>query len=226
MTLGNKCPISLRKTLRLLLAAAAMPVGAYAQTTITFQQGTASYLGGVDRNLTATTAAANVALGEVVMNNGTIGESQYFLKYDSLFGTGATFIPTNATVLSATLTLKVGATTGDNAAATSAGITVAPMLADFTNATSLVSFSGVSAVGITLLTNGPLYVNGLTKLPTAITSPATLSTSYSANVTQAVQAGLLVPTRIMASSSSPRSPISCVSTAMRPRRWPIARFFR
>lgn len=188
MTLGNKCPISLRKTLRLLLAAAAMPVGAYAQTTITFQQGTASYLGGVDRNLTATTAAANVALGEVVMNNGTIGESQYFLKFDSLFGTGAAFIPTNATILSATLTLKVGATTGDTAAATSAGITVAPMLADFTNATSLVSFSGVSAVGTTLLTNGPLYVNGLTKLPTAITSPAVLNTSYSANVTQAVQA--------------------------------------
>jgi autotransporter-associated beta strand protein len=166
-----------------------MPVGAYAQTTITFQQGTAGYLGGVDRNLTATTAAANVALGEVAMNNGTtVAESQYFLKFSSLFGTGAAFIPTNATILSATLTLKVGATTGDTAAATSAGITVAPMLADFTNATSLVSFSGVSAVGTTLLTNGPLYVNGLTKLPTAITSPAVLNTSYSANVTQAVQA--------------------------------------
>ncbi|MEI6247823.1 MAG: autotransporter-associated beta strand repeat-containing protein [Verrucomicrobiota bacterium] len=175
--------------IRLLLAAAAMPVGAYAQTTITFQQGTASYLSAVDRNLTATTATANVALGEVAMNNGTtVAESQYFLKFDSLFGTGAAFIPTNATILSATLTLKVGATTGDNAAATSSGITVAPMLADFTNATSLVSFTGVSAVGITLLTNGPLYANGLTKLPTAITSPAALSTAYSANVTQAVQA--------------------------------------
>ena len=65
MTLGNKCPISLRKTLRLLLAAAAMPVGAYAQTTITFQQGTAGYLGAVDRNLTATTATADVALGQI-----------------------------------------------------------------------------------------------------------------------------------------------------------------
>ena len=189
MTLGNKCPISLRKTLRLLLAAAAMPVGAYAQTTITFQQGTAGYLGGVDRNLTAIAATANVALGEVAMNNGTtIAESQYFLKFSSLFGTGAAFIPTNATILSATLTLKVGATTGDEAAATSAGITVAPMLADFTTATSLISFAGASAVGTTLLVNGPLYANGLTKLPTAITSPAALNTSYSANVTQALQA--------------------------------------
>lgn len=188
MTSGKQCPTSLRKTLRLLLAAAAMPVGAYAQTTITFQQGTSSYLGSVDRNLTATTAAANVAVGEIVMNNGTVGESQYFIKFDSLFGTGATFIPTNATILSATLTLKVGATTGDNATATTSGITVASMLADFTNATSLVSFTGVSAVGTTLLSNGPLYANSLTKLPTAITSPTTTSTSYSANVTQAVQA--------------------------------------
>lgn len=189
MTSGKQTSTTFRKTLRLLLAAAAMPVGAYAQTTITFQQGTAGYLGGVDRNLTATTAAANVALGEVAMNNGTtVAESQYFLKFSSLFGTGVAFIPTNATILSATLTLKVGATTGDEAAATSSGITVAPMLADFTNATSLISFSGVSAVGTTLLTNGPLYVNGLTKLPTAITSPTAINTSYSANVTQAVQA--------------------------------------
>ena len=191
MTSGKKCPTSLRKTLRLLLAAAALPVGAYAQTTITFQQGTAGYLSAVDRNLTATTATANVAYGEVAMNNGTtVAESQYFLKFDSLFGTGAAFIPTNATILSATLTLKVGATTGDNAAATSAGITVAPMLADFTTASSLVSFSGVAAVGTTLLVNGPLYANGLTKLPTALTSPATLNASYSANVTYALQGWL------------------------------------
>lgn len=189
MTLGKKCSTSLRKTLRLLLAAAAMPVGAYAQTTITFQQGTAGYLGAVDRNLTATTATADVALGQIAMNNGTtVAESQYFLKFSSLFGTGAAFIPTNATILSATLTLKVGSTTGDEAAATSAGVTVAPMLVDFTTATSLISFAGASAVGTTLLVNGPLYANGLTKLPTAITSPAALNTTYSANVTQALQA--------------------------------------
>lgn len=190
MTSG-KSRSSFRKSLRLLLAAAALPVGAYAQTTITFQQGTNSYLSSVDRNLTATSATANVAYGEIALNNGTtIPESQYFLKFDNLFGTGAAYIPTNATILSATLTLKVGATTGDNATATSAGITVAPMLADFTTAASLVSFSGVTAVGTTLLVNGPLYANGLTKLPTALTSPATLNTSYSANVTYALQGWL------------------------------------
>lgn len=62
------------------------------------------------------------------------------------------------------------------------------MLVDFTTATSLISFAGASAVGTTLLVNGPLYANGLTKLPTAITSPAALNTTYSANVTQALQA--------------------------------------
>jgi autotransporter-associated beta strand protein len=191
MTSGKQRRHSLRKALRLLLAAAALPVGAYAQTTITFQQGTAGYLGAVDRNLTATTATANVAFGEVVMNNGTtFSESQYFLKFDSLFGTGAAFIPANATILSATLTLKVGSTTGDNATATSAGIMVAPMLADFTTASSLVSFPGGAAVGTTLLVNGPLYANGLTKLPTALTSPSALNTSYSANVTYALQGWL------------------------------------
>jgi len=83
-------------------AVLALPVPAWSQTvTTTFQQGTGGYTGGSDRTISTGNATANGTTGTMDMNDGTSGEFQYFLLFDSIVGSGSSQIPSGATILDA-----------------------------------------------------------------------------------------------------------------------------
>jgi autotransporter-associated beta strand protein len=173
------------------LAAVALvaPDRAVAQTvttsTVTFQQGTNGYTGGSDRTISTGNATAGTT-GTMDMNDGTSGESQYFVLFDSIFGSGSSQIPAGATILDASLTLRTG---GGSNNQSGGNFTVAGLRTSFSGGTALQSaFPGVSVSGSTTSAlNGPTYANGLITLPVAAYRGPALSTAYSAFVAPLVQ---------------------------------------
>jgi len=170
--------------------ALASPDRAVAQTvttsTVTFQQGVNGYTGGSDRTITTGNATSNGTSGTMDMNDGTSGEYQYFLMFDSIFGSGSSQIPSGATILDASLTLKTGTSSNNQSGG---NFTVAGLKASFTGGTALQSaFPGVSVSGSTTSSlNGPTYANGLIGLPVAAYKAPALNTAYSAFVAPLVQ---------------------------------------
>ncbi len=81
--------------------------------TVTFQQGISGYTGTVDTYIdTALGSQANVT--PIVVDN--LPVEQILIRFDGIFGTGATQIPPGATIVSATLTLWVGTGSNDQSA--------------------------------------------------------------------------------------------------------------
>jgi hypothetical protein len=168
-------------------AVLALPVPAWSQTvTTTFQQGTGGYTGGSDRTISTGNATANGTTGTMDMNDGTSGEAQYFVLFDSIVGSGSSQIPAGATILDASLTLRTG---GGSNNQSGGNFTVAGLRTSFSGGTALQSaFPGVSVSGSTTSAlNGPTYANGLITLPVAAYRGPALSTAYSAFVAPLVQ---------------------------------------
>jgi hypothetical protein len=120
------------------------------------------------------------------MNDGTSGEFQYFLLFDSIVGSGSSQIPSGATILDASLTLKTGSGSNNQSGG---NFTVAGLKTSFSGGTALQSaFPGVSISGSTTSSlNGPTYANGLITLPVAAYRGPALNTAYSAFVAPLVQ---------------------------------------
>ena len=168
-------------------AVLALPVPAWSQTvTTTFQQGTGGYTGGSDRTISTGNATANGTTGTMDMNDGTSGEAQYFVLFDSIVGSGSSQIPSGATILDASLTLKTGNGSNNQSGG---NFTVAGLKTSFSGGTALQSaFPGVSISGSTTSSlNGPTYANGLITLPVAAYRGPALNTAYSAFVAPFVQ---------------------------------------
>ncbi len=168
-------------------AVLALPVPAWSQTvTTTFQQGTGGYTGGSDRTISTGNATANGTTGTMDMNDGTSGEAQYFVLFDSIVGSGSSQIPAGATILDASLTLRTG---GGSNNQSGGNFTVAGLRTSFSGGTALQSaFPGVSVSGSTTSAlNGPTYANGLITLPVAAYRGPALNTAYSAFVAPLVQ---------------------------------------
>ena len=168
---------NLRSLACLAAAVLTLPVPAWSQgvttTTTTFQQGTGGYSGASDRliNMTGGTSSRSTAAVDG-SNNGDLTESQYFLTFGSMFGASAGQIPTGATILDASLTVRTGGSTNDNSGGyfLFSGMRVA-----YTSSTSLLQFgSGTAAPGL----NGPTYANGNTTIGLGSLRAPALSTSY------------------------------------------------
>ena len=168
---------NLRSLACLAAAVLTLPVPAWSQgvttTTTTFQQGTGGYSGASDRliNMTGGTSSRSTSAVDG-SNSGDLTESQYFLTFGSMFGAGAGQIPSGATILDASLTVRTGASTNDNSGGyfLFSGMRVA-----YTSSTSLLQFgSGTAAPGL----NGPTYANGNATIGFgSLRSPA-LNTAY------------------------------------------------
>lgn len=158
---------------------ALLPGPGLGQTTVTFQQGTSGYAGGTDRRITLTTGTATPTSasidGQDTAANAGAGdnaESQYFIKFDSIFGSGAGQIPLGATILSSSLRVTTGSVANDN----SGGFfLLSGMRSDFSTRTAITQLgTGTGTAG----TNGPTYANnGATIGYGSLRAPA-LSTSY------------------------------------------------
>jgi autotransporter-associated beta strand protein len=170
--------------LLLMLASAS----AYAQTTVTFQQGAllsdgvTTYTGISEAaigNAAATSTVTTVGIDGVSSGDGT--ERQFFLKYDSIFGSTAGLIPSGATILDAQLTLR---TTGASNSQSGGTFVIGGMKVPFSSATTLNDL-GTGNGAIT--TNGPTYANGLATLPLAGYRAPVQNAFYSAFVAPLVQ---------------------------------------
>jgi autotransporter-associated beta strand protein len=170
------------------LAAVLVGGAAHAQSTVTFQQGAALtgaspiYSGITEAaigNTSATSTVTTVGIDGVSSGDGT--ERQFFLKFDSIFGTGAGLIPTGATILDAQLTLR---TTGNSNSQSNGYFMIGGMKVPFSTATSL---NDLGTGNGALTTNGPTYANGLATLPVAGYRVPAQNTSYSAFVAPFVQ---------------------------------------
>ena len=143
------------------------------KTTVTFQQGTSGYTGGVDRRIGLTTAAATPTTAAVDGSNaGDTTESQYFIRFNSIFGTGIGQIPAGATILDASLTVKTGSVTNDN----SGGYFLfSGMRSDFSTVSAITQLgNGTGAPG----SNGPTYANSGATIGVGSLRVPALSTSY------------------------------------------------
>ena len=171
-------------------ALAALLVGgiANAQSTVTFQQGSAltgasTIYSGITEaaigNAAATSTVTTVGIDGVSSGDGT--ERQFFLKYDSIFGTTAGLIPAGATILDAQLTLR---TTGNSNSQSNGYFMIGGMKVPFSSATSL---NDLGTGNGALTTNGPTYANGLATLPVAGYRAPAQNASYSAFVAPFVQ---------------------------------------
>jgi len=171
-------------------ALAALLVGgaAQAQSTVTFQQGglltdgVTTYFGISEAaigNAAATSTVTTVGIDGVSSGDGT--ERQFFLKYDSIFGTTAGLIPAGATILDAQLTLR---TTGNSNAQSGGTFVIGGMKVPFSGATTL---NDLGTGNGTLTTNGPTYANGLATLPIAGYRAPAQNSFYSAFVAPLVQ---------------------------------------
>jgi autotransporter-associated beta strand protein len=170
-------------TVAALVAGVARPASAQlvvTTSTRTFQQGVGEYSGATNRVLTSATATAGTS-ASIDMAGGD-RESQYFVKFDSIFG--AASVPTGATILDARLQVT---TTGASNAQSAGNFSVSGLTASFSGGTNLqTAFPGVLAGGTataTAQTLGPLFSNGFSTLPSgAIRAPA-LNSAQSFDVT-------------------------------------------
>jgi len=172
---------------------ALLPAAVRGQTTITFQQGanltgtTTPYVGVTDANLTVSGVTKQVTSATIDGNSTTGGvsnndESQYLIRFDSIFGTAPGLVPVGATILDATLTVRT--TTASNAQS-SGNFMIAAMRQSFGGATSLASLG--TATGA-IQTNGPTYANNnATLLMTGFLAPSSTGSIRSAFVAPLVQ---------------------------------------
>ncbi|NBV45069.1 MAG: DNRLRE domain-containing protein [Planctomycetia bacterium] len=149
-------------------------------STATFQQGVGGYTGATNRVLTSAAASAGTS-ASIDMAGGDL-ESQYFLKFDSLFGGSA--VPVGATILDARLKVT---TTGASNAQSAGNFSVSGLTAAFTGGTNLqTAFPGVVAGGTataTAQTLGPLYSNGYSTLPSGAVKAPALNSAQTFDVT-------------------------------------------
>ncbi|MBU6308327.1 MAG: DNRLRE domain-containing protein [Planctomycetes bacterium] len=161
---------------------------AEAQTTVTFQQGatltgTSTTYAGITEasigNASATSTVTTVGIDGVSSGDGT--ERQFFLKYESIFGSTAGLIPAGATILDAQLTLR---TTGNSNSQSAGTFVIGGMKVPFSAAATL---NDLGTGNGTIMTNGPTYANGLATLPLAGYRAPAQNTFYSAFVAPLVQ---------------------------------------
>ena len=91
----------MKTTIGLILLCVCVAGMAVADTTVTFQQGTAGYAGAVDTYVKSDNSGPNGTSDSIQMNSGTI--RQGLLRFDGIFGGGA--IPAGSIIKSATLTI-------------------------------------------------------------------------------------------------------------------------
>lgn len=171
--------VSAAATAAACFVATLLPADGRGQTPVTFQQGTSGYAGSTDRRITLTagTATPNSATidGQDTAANAGTGdnaETQYFIKFDSIFGSGAGQIPLGATILSSSLRFTTGSVTNDNS---TGYFLISGMRSDFSTRTAITQLgTGTGTAG----TNGPTYANsGATIGYGSLRAPA-LSTAY------------------------------------------------
>ena len=181
------------RRLRRAAAAAALllmlvSASADAQTTVTFQRGSllsdgvTTYSGITEAsigNAAATSTVTTVSIDGVSSGDGT--ERQFFLKYDSIFGSTAGLIPSGATILDAQLTLR---TTGNSNSQSGGTFVIGGMKVPFSSATTL---NDLGTGNGALYTNGPTYANGLATLPIAGYRAPAQNAYYSAFVAPFIQ---------------------------------------
>ena len=181
------------RCLRRAAAAAALATvlvggAARAQTTVTFQQGAAltgasTIYSGITEasigNSSATSTVTTVGIDGVSSGDGT--ERQYFLKFDSMFGSDVGLIPAGATILDAQLTLR---TTGNSNSQSNGYFVIGGMKVPFSSAATL---NDLGTGNGAIMTNGPTYANGLATLPVAGYRAPAQNAYYSAFVAPFVQ---------------------------------------
>src|SRR4030095_15843662 len=79
-------------------------------TTLTFQQGFSGYVGSVDTYIDCA-LVSQAGVSPIVIDGSP--REQALLRFDGIFGSGPSQIPSGSTISSATLTLWVGANTSD-----------------------------------------------------------------------------------------------------------------
>jgi autotransporter-associated beta strand protein len=179
----------LRRAAAVAAVAAVLAGGAtHAQTTVSFQRGSlltdgvTTYSGITEAsigNASATSTVTTVGIDGVSSGDGT--ERQFFLKYDSIFGSATGLIPTGATILDAQLTLR---TTGNSNSQSGGTFVIGGMKVPFSAATTL---NNLGTGNGAIMTNGPTYANGLATLPLAGYRAPVQNAFYSAFVAPLVQ---------------------------------------
>jgi hypothetical protein len=152
--------------------------------TLTFQQGVNGYTGAVDTYIDSTLGSQAGTTPMVV--DGDPAE-HVLVRFDGIFGTGASQIPTGASIISATLTLWVGSGTNDQ----SANPVNFHRLLHAWNATDVWAAYGVSPWN----GSGGVQADGVdaVSVAEATSTMSTANQAYTVTVTASLQAWLAAP---------------------------------
>lgn len=153
--------------------------------TTTFQQNVNGYTGTADTYIDAA-LGSQASVTPIVIDGSPV--EQVLIRFDGIFGSGPNQIPAGSTIVSATLTLRVGGSTNDE----SANSVSFHRLLHAWNVTDVWAAYGVSPWNA----QGGIQADGTDAVAVAeaTTSMSSLSTAYPVSVTGSVQAWAVSPT--------------------------------